>query len=376
MADMATVTKGAKKAVGKAAKAGDGPLGKPGRLAAAGVALAAIPVAIEKIAKIGGPKVADSVSGLGEKAKDKAKGELKDVVDDVKPKGPGALIGGLFGGGDSDDEGGENGNAAPGHGSGRRMPVQQAIDVSVPLKVAYNHWTRFEDWPEFMHRIDSAEQVDDATVSFKAKIWGINKRFEADILDQVPDERIAWNVSQGYAHTGVVTFHELSPRLTRIEITLDVEPSNIIDKASRGMRFVKRAVRGDLHRFKAHVELADEEESGWRGRIEDGSVKKQRARSNGSSSNGKRKSSSSSRSNGRAGSSAKGSSAKRSTAKSSNAKSSNGKSSSPRSSSAKSSSGKSSSAKSSNGKSSSAKSSSAKSSSAKGSSRKKATAKA
>ena len=142
------------------------------------------------------------------------------------------------------------------------MPIQQAVDVAVPITVAYDTWTRFEDWPEFMHRIESAEQVDDATVSFQAKIWGINKRFEADIVEQKPDERIEWNVTEGYAHTGVVTFHALAENLTRIDLSLDVQPSNIIDKASRGMRFVKRAVRGDLHRFKAYVELADQEPDG------------------------------------------------------------------------------------------------------------------
>jgi uncharacterized membrane protein len=257
----------------------------PGRMAAAGVALAAIPVAVEQIAKRTGPKVAKSAAGLGEKAKDKAKGELKDAASDMAPDvSGGALIKGIFNGGSSGDESGDDsdadGRAAAGHGSGRRMPVQQGVDVAVPLKEAYNAWTRFEDWPKFMHRIESAEQVDDATVAFQAKIWGISKRFEADILEQQPDQRIEWNVSQGYAHTGVVTFHELSPRLTRIEITIDVEPANVIDKASRGMRFVKRAVRGDLHRFKAHVELGDEDESedGWRGRIEDGRVKRRQAK--------------------------------------------------------------------------------------------------
>ena len=169
------------------------------------------------------------------------------------------------------------------------MPVQQAIDVAVPVSVAYDHWTRFEDWPDFMHRVESAEQVDDATVSFQAKIWGISKRFEADILEQHPDERIEWNVTEGYAHTGVVTFHPLAESLTRVEVTLDVQPSNLIDKASRGMRFVKRAVRGDLHRFKAYVELDHDEKDGWRGTIEEGRVKKARgakssSRSRGSSS--------------------------------------------------------------------------------------------
>ena len=182
------------------------------------------------------------------------------------------------------DKGGDDskGRAAPGHGSGRRMPVQQAIDIAAPVSVVYNHWTRFEDWPEFMHRIENAEQVDDATVSFQAKIWGISKRFEADIFEQRPDERIEWNVTEGYAHTGLVTFHQLSENLTRVDVTLDVQPSNLIDKASRGMRFVKRAVRGDLHRFKAYVELDHDEKDGWRGMIEEGKVKK--ARGSGSSS--------------------------------------------------------------------------------------------
>jgi uncharacterized membrane protein len=165
------------------------------------------------------------------------------------------------------------------------MPVQQSVDVSVPVKVAYNHWTRFEDWPEFMHRLERAEQVDDATVAFEAKIWGITRRFEADILEQRPDQRIEWNVTEGYAHTGVATFHELSPRLTRIEVTVDFEPSGLIERASRGMRFVKRAVRGDLHRFKAYAELADEER-GWRGRIEGGRVKRSPQRSSGSNGRG------------------------------------------------------------------------------------------
>jgi uncharacterized membrane protein len=190
--------------------------------------------------------------------------------------------------GNARDGGGDDSHdrAAPGHGSGRRMPVQQAIDVAVPVSVAYNHWTRFEDWPEFMHRIENAEQVDDATVSFQAKIWGISKRFEADILEQRPDERIEWNVTEGYAHTGVVTFHPLAENLSRVEVTLDVQASNLIHKASRGMRFVKRAVRGDLHRFKAYVELDHDEKDGWRGTIEEGRVKKARGSGSNSRSRG------------------------------------------------------------------------------------------
>ena len=106
-------------------------------------------------------------------------------------------------------------------------------------------------------------------------------------------------MTQGAAHTGVVTFHKLGERLTRIEVTLDIEPSGLIEKAGRGWRFAKRGVRGDLHRFKAYAELSDDKPKGWRGTIQDGEVKRRTERkrntrkasssSNGSSSSGTRK---------------------------------------------------------------------------------------
>jgi uncharacterized membrane protein len=210
--------------------------------------------------------------------------KLAEVAQDVlqKPKGlagagaafmalPYALKGlSKFTGGDDDSDG----RAAPGHGRGRRMPIQQSVDVAVPVKIAYDQWTQFEDWPRFMHRIESVEQVDDAKVAFTAKIWGITRRFEAQIVEQRPDERIEWDVKEGVCHTGVATFHKLSNRLARVEVTIDVEPSGLLEKAGRGMRFTKRAVRADLHRFKAFVEMNEEADGGWRGTIEDGDVKR------------------------------------------------------------------------------------------------------
>jgi uncharacterized membrane protein len=276
--------KGAKRAV-KRVKSADSPVDDPKRLAIAGAVLAALPLAAEGISKL--PKLTGraggKVSDLAETAKEKAGAQIEDGVKSALPSMPSLPS---LGGGDSDDD--SDGRAAPGHGSGRRMPIQQAIDVAVPVKQAYDVWTRFEDWPEFMHRVESVEQVDDATVTFETKIWGVRKRFEADILEQRPDERIEWNVTEGYAHTGLVTFHPLSENLTRIDLTLDVNPSNVIDKLSRGMRFVKRAVRGDLHRFKAYVELDHEPEKGWRGTIEEGKVKRARSSSSRAKSSSRR----------------------------------------------------------------------------------------
>src|SRR6476661_6004885 len=189
--------------------------------------------------------------------------------------GAGGLVkeaaGGLLPGGGGGDSGGGNGGLA-GVGKGRRMPVQQSVDVAVPLETAYNQWTQFEDWPEFMHRVTNVTQDDDCTIKFATKIWGKTKEFEAQIETQRPDERIKWKVAQGITHAGVVTFHELAPNLTRIEVNLDISPGSLIEKAARGMRHIKRAVRADLHRFKAYIEMQELETGAWRGVIEDGEL--------------------------------------------------------------------------------------------------------
>ena len=212
-----------------------------------------------------GPKLDDAggLQGLADKALSNA-GPAGKVASKLGMGGK--LVDSITGG----DDGGEA--DADATGSGRRMPVQQSMDVAVPLEVAYNQWTQFEEYPDFMHRVDSASQEDDAHVTFTEKIWGFSRDFEAEIVEQRPNERIVWRSVNGLKHAGVVTFHELAPRLTRIEVTVDFKPESLFQKFARGTRFSKRAIRADMHRFKAYVEMSEEEDGAWRGRIEDGEV--------------------------------------------------------------------------------------------------------
>jgi uncharacterized membrane protein len=216
----------------------------------------------------GGVKdVADKAgSRAGEGVGNKLKESVSEKVDDAGGVG-GIVKDALPGGG-----GGGGKGSVPGVGKGRRMPVQQAIDVAVPIETAYNQWTQFEEWPNFMFRLGRVSQEDHCTVSFEVKLWGFSREFTAEIETQRPDERIKWSVKQGVSHTGVVTFHELGPRLTRIEVNVDVDPGSLIEKAGRGMRHTKRVIRSDLHRFKAFIEMQEIETGAWRGVIEDGEL--------------------------------------------------------------------------------------------------------
>jgi len=270
--------------VSKARKSKNGPVsGLKGVAVGAGLAAAA-PLAVKGASKLAKGGLSDGANPLQkpvQKVGEKVKGAASDVVDDkvkdvggpagiAKEAGKSLIPGVGDGGGDDKDGGGKN--EADGVGKGRRMPVQQAVDVPVPVSVAYNEFTQFEEWPSFMHRVTSVSQEDETNVSFKSKIWGVSREFQAEIDEQRPDERIKWHVTQGLSHQGVATFHELAPRLTRIEVNVDVEPGSLIEKFARGARHVKRAIRADLHRFKAYVMMNEEESGAWRGTIEDAEV--------------------------------------------------------------------------------------------------------
>jgi uncharacterized membrane protein len=202
-----------------------------------------------------GPKIQDA-GGPGEFA--------KGALSTVSSAGGGLLSKVGIGTGGADE--------AKGTGKGRRLPVQESVDVAVPLETAYNQYTQFEDFPKFMHRVEKLEQRDDTHLVWHENIWGVRREWEAEITDQRPNERIAWKSLSGTETTGVVTFHPLSDRLTRIEVNLDFKPQGLLEKTASGFRMSRRALKSDLMRFKAFIEMRDEETGAWRGRIEEGDV--------------------------------------------------------------------------------------------------------
>ena len=168
--------------------------------------------------------------------------------------------------------GGEEGAAASGTGRGRRLPVQEYIDIAVPIETAYDQWTQFEEFPKFMRGVEQIEQRDDTTLVWHEKLWGVRRSWVAEITDQRPNERIAWRSTSGPRNVGVVTFHRLSDRLTRVQVNLDHEPQGVFEKTASGLRYTRRALKSDLKRFKAFIEMGEEATGAWRGRVEEGEV--------------------------------------------------------------------------------------------------------
>ncbi|HVL94229.1 MAG TPA: SRPBCC family protein [Solirubrobacteraceae bacterium] len=146
--------------------------------------------------------------------------------------------------------------------------IEESIEVNVPLQTAYNQWTQFEEFPQFMEGVEEIRQLDDTHLHWKTRIGGIEREFDAEVTEQTPDERIAWRATSGTTHAGVVTFHRIDDSTTRIMLQLDSEPEGIVEKAGDALGILKRRVKGDMERFKALIESRGTETGAWRGDVD------------------------------------------------------------------------------------------------------------
>ena len=145
--------------------------------------------------------------------------------------------------------------------------VTESVDVAVPVRTAYNQWTQFEEFPQFMDGVEEIRQVTPEMTHWKVKIAGVEREFDARITEQHPDERVAWTSVDGPTHAGVVTFHRLDDSHTRVTVQMDLEPEGVAETVGDKAGFVDRKVKGDVKRFKEFIESRGGETGAWRGDV-------------------------------------------------------------------------------------------------------------
>ena len=145
--------------------------------------------------------------------------------------------------------------------------TQKSIEIDLPVSTVYNQWTQFEDFPEFMDGVESVTQLDDKRLHWVAEIAGTREEWDAEIVDQEPDRRIAWRAVTGTTNDGVVSFEPSGPNSTRVTLDLDIEPEGLKEKVGEKLGFVSKQVEGDLERFKQFIESRRVETGAWRGEL-------------------------------------------------------------------------------------------------------------
>jgi uncharacterized membrane protein len=215
----------------------------------------------------GGPGVMAAVTGARNLAEGKSPGRsmLGAGFAGVKEK-----VAGLFG--------------RRGKGGQRKLKltnIVESIDVGVPVKVAYNQWTQYSDFPKFTKKVENVDQNKDADeenkTNWKAQVFLSHRTWEATVTEQVPDERIIWRSKGQKGHVdGAVTFHELAPNLTRILLVLEYHPQGLFERTGNIWRAQGRRARLELKHFRRYMMtegvLNADEVEGWRGVIHDGEI--------------------------------------------------------------------------------------------------------
>jgi Polyketide cyclase / dehydrase and lipid transport len=140
----------------------------------------------------------------------------------------------------------------------------------VPVSTAYNQWTQFEEFPKFMAGVEQVRQLTDRTLHWVAEIFGVKREWDAAILEQVPDAKVAWAATQGATNAGAVYFQPLGPGQTSVKLSLEYDPEGFAEQVGDKLNIIARQAEADLQRFKEFIESRGRETGAWRGSVNEG----------------------------------------------------------------------------------------------------------
>jgi uncharacterized membrane protein len=151
--------------------------------------------------------------------------------------------------------------------------VEKTIEVDAPVSKVYNQWTQFEEFPSFMEGVEQVKQLDDKHLHWVAKVGGKQKEWDAEIIQQIPDQSIAWRSTSGAHNGGIVKFEPAGNDHTVIYLKLAYEPEGVAENIGDALGIFSRRVEADLERFRAFIQHRLAETGAWRGEIHGSSVK-------------------------------------------------------------------------------------------------------
>ena len=150
--------------------------------------------------------------------------------------------------------------------------VEKSVEIDLPVRPVYNQWTQFEEFPKFMEGVEEVNQLDDRRLHWRASVGGREQEWDAEIREQVPDQKVIWVNTTGKENAGVVRFEPVGPDRTRVYLEMSYDPEGFIENVGDKLGMMGRRVQGDLDRFKDFMEARGTETGAWRGELDNPDV--------------------------------------------------------------------------------------------------------
>jgi uncharacterized membrane protein len=148
--------------------------------------------------------------------------------------------------------------------------ITKTFEINAPVQKVYNQWTQFEEFPRFMDGVKEVRQLDDTHLHWRASIAGKDKEWDSEIVEQVPDQRIAWRSTSGAPNAGTVRFEPLNKERSRVHLTMEYEPKGFIENVGDAVGVVDRKLEKAVEDFKRLIEQRGQETGAWRGEVHGG----------------------------------------------------------------------------------------------------------
>lgn len=142
-----------------------------------------------------------------------------------------------------------------------RSRVRTAITINRPPEEVYRYWRDFENLPRFMFHLQSVRETGDGRSHWVARApAGRTVEWDAEIVEDVPNERIAWRSVEG-DNSGVVSFRP-APGGRGTEVALDLEYAMTAGAVGAAVAKLfgehpEQQVKDDLRRFKQVLETGE-----------------------------------------------------------------------------------------------------------------------
>ena len=143
-----------------------------------------------------------------------------------------------------------------GKSAGAGESIEATEDVAAPARRAYERWLRFEDFPTFMDGVEVVERTTPHTLRWVTELEGERTEWAARIVEERPDEAIAWVSTDGIVQEGRVEFRPAGPDRTEIHLRVFFAPASDTPNRDEIMAKVADQVRSNLRRFKERLEAS------------------------------------------------------------------------------------------------------------------------